>query len=256
MSQNHSNPSVALELARAYQQKARSEDALAILQSVSPEMENSGAFHFQLAQVYAVLPRPADAQVRNAFTELEANSQRFCTLMALAHTCISPTRVFALLLCWTAICNADAQPPAPKCDEAVIFQRADQLVRNRQYDDASDLLKRFEACPGRKPMDPFELGWLYGRARRFEDALKLFEAVPHDVPDTTTDDYAIALSKFELGNYQGAIDVLRPSQASGKADDKSLNLLVVSYSKLGLYRMHTICFPTRYIATRPILLCI
>lgn len=141
-----------------------------------------------------------------------------------------------LLLCSSAICIVDAQSPTPECNEVAIFQRADQLVRSRQYDQASELLKRFEACPGRKPLDTFQLGWLYGRARRFEDALKLFQAVPHDVPDVMTHDYAIALSRFELAQYEGAIDVLRAYQTSGKADDKSMNLLAVSYSKLGLYR--------------------
>jgi tetratricopeptide (TPR) repeat protein len=76
--QNHSNASIALELARAYQQKARPEDALRLLQSISSEMEDSGAFHFELAQIYTRLHRAADAQVqRNAFTKLQANNQNF-----------------------------------------------------------------------------------------------------------------------------------------------------------------------------------
>jgi Flp pilus assembly protein TadD len=139
-------------------------------------------------------------------------------------------------LCWSGVFVAGAQPPVHECDEAAIFQRADQLIRNKQYNQASELLRQFEACPGRKPLDTFQLAWLYGRARRFDDALKLFEAVPHDVPDPATHDYAVALSEFELAQYQGAIDVLRPYQTSGKADEKSMNLLAVAYSKLGLYR--------------------
>ena len=74
--QNHSNPNIALELSRAYQKKARPQDALRVLQSIGPEMEDSAAFHFQLAQIYTLLHRPADAQVqRNTFTELRANNQ-------------------------------------------------------------------------------------------------------------------------------------------------------------------------------------
>ena len=74
--QNHSNPNIALELSRAYQKKARPQDALRVLQSIGPEMEDSAAFHFQLAQIYTLLHRPADAQVqRNTFTELQANNQ-------------------------------------------------------------------------------------------------------------------------------------------------------------------------------------
>ena len=160
----------------------------------------------------------------------------FCALTILTRTYIKRASVLAFLLCCSAVFVAGAQPPVHECDEAAIFQRADQLIRNKQYDQASELLSRFEACPDRKPLDTFQLAWLYGRARRFENALKLFEAVPHDVPDPATHDYAVALSKFELAQYQGAIDVLQPYQVSGKADDKSMNLLAVSYSKMGLYR--------------------
>jgi tetratricopeptide (TPR) repeat protein len=160
----------------------------------------------------------------------------FYALTILTRTCIKSASVVGLLLGWFAIFIAGAQPPVRECDQAAIFQRADELIRNKQYNQASELLSRSEACPGRKPLDTFQLGWLYGRARRFENALKLFETVPHDVPDPMTHDYAIALSRFELAQYQGAIDVLRPYQASGKADEKAMNLLAVSYSKLGLYR--------------------
>jgi tetratricopeptide (TPR) repeat protein len=160
----------------------------------------------------------------------------FCASIILIRTCIKVPPVLALLLCWCGTWVVDAQQLVPDCDEAVTFQSADQLIKTKQYDQASELLQRFEGCPGRKPLDNFQLAWLYGRARRFDDALRLFEAVPHDEPDPMTHDYAIALSKFELAQYQAAIDVLRPYQASGKTDDKSMNLLAVSYSKLGLYR--------------------
>lgn len=74
--QNHSNPTIALELARAYQQRARPEDALHLLQSIGPAVADSAAFHLQLAQVYTLLHRPADAQAqRNAFSELQANTE-------------------------------------------------------------------------------------------------------------------------------------------------------------------------------------
>jgi predicted Zn-dependent protease len=74
--QDHSNPTIALELARAYQQKARPEDALRLLQSIAPEMEDSAAFHLQLMQLYTFLHRPVDATLqRNAFNELQASSE-------------------------------------------------------------------------------------------------------------------------------------------------------------------------------------
>jgi tetratricopeptide (TPR) repeat protein len=129
----------------------------------------------------------------------------------------------------------NAQSQAHDCEGNTVFQRADQLIRNREYAQASELLSHFEACPGLASLDRFQLGWLYGRARQFDRALKVFESVPHEVPDPLTHDYAIALSRFELAQYQRVIDVLRPYQASGTGDEKSMNLLAVSYTKLGLY---------------------
>lgn len=74
--QDHSNPTIALELARAYQQKARWEDALKLLQSIAPEMEDSAAFHLQLMQIYSLLHRSADATLqRHAFNKLQASSE-------------------------------------------------------------------------------------------------------------------------------------------------------------------------------------
>jgi tetratricopeptide (TPR) repeat protein len=63
----------------------------------------------------------------------------------------------------------------------------------------------------------------------------MFNAVPEEIPDPLTHGYAIALSKFELADYQGAIDILKPQQSSGIADAKSISLLAVSYSKIGSY---------------------
>jgi Flp pilus assembly protein TadD len=159
-----------------------------------------------------------------------------CDLIILGRTYTKLASVLAFLLCWSGVSVAGAQPQVRECDGAAIFAHADHFIRNKQYDQASELLRQFEACPSRKPLDTFQLAWFYGRARRFDHALKLFEAVPHDVPDPATHDYAIALSRFELAQYQGAIDVLQPYQASGKADVKAMNLLAVAYSKLGLYR--------------------
>ena len=76
---------------------------------------------------------------------------------------------------------------------------------------------------------------MYGRARHFAAALENFNAVPETVPDIVTHNYAVALSKFELADYQGVIDVLKNLRAKAELDIKSANLLAVSCSKLGLY---------------------
>jgi len=72
---DRSNVKIALELARAYRHKQRLREALQLLDSLRPAMQESPAFHFELAQLYADLHRPADAQAeREAFSNLEATA--------------------------------------------------------------------------------------------------------------------------------------------------------------------------------------
>jgi predicted Zn-dependent protease len=72
---DRSNVKIALELARAYRHKQRLREALQLLNSLRPTMQESAAFHFELAQLYAELHRPTDAQAeREAFSNLEATA--------------------------------------------------------------------------------------------------------------------------------------------------------------------------------------
>lgn len=72
---NRSNPEIALELAQAYRRRKRPLDSLQLLIFIRPVMQESSAFHFELAQVYALLDRTADAQAeRDALTSLEART--------------------------------------------------------------------------------------------------------------------------------------------------------------------------------------
>jgi tetratricopeptide (TPR) repeat protein len=159
----------------------------------------------------------------------------FYILRILTFTCIRRLQVVAPLLSF-AISASNLQQRSQECDASTAFQQVDQLISKRQYDQAAAILDGFRGCAKRTSLETFQLGWLYGRARRFSEALKVFGTVPSNVPDPLTHDYAIALSSFELGQYQQAIDILKADQISGKADEKSANLLAVSYSKLGLYK--------------------
>ena len=74
------------------------------------------------------------------------------------------------------------------------------------------------------------------KSPRFTEALKNFQTVPADVPNRPTHQYAIALSEFELGNYQGTVDALKGLRSEGSLDARGTKLLGVSYSKLGQYQ--------------------
>ena len=122
------------------------------------------------------------------------------------------------------------------CDAAGSFEKAKALLGQKLYEQATQALDQVHKCTGLSPLASFELGWLYGRARHFETALEVFATVPPNVPNPTTHAYAIALSQFELANYQGSITTLKALQAKDLLDENASNLLAVSFSKLGLYR--------------------
>ncbi len=122
------------------------------------------------------------------------------------------------------------------CQARVVFQQVNSLLTRKSYQQAAEVLDRFRSCPDRAPVESFQLGWMYGQARNFEAALQVFSTVPEDVPDRLTHDYAVALAQFEIANYQGAVTTLNVLRSIGRADANAMNLLAVSYSKLGMYR--------------------
>ncbi len=142
-------------------------------------------------------------------------------------------------LAWLSVAlPLHAQRPSEErlCAANEVFGKVNGLLTQRNYEASVKMLDELRACPHLSPLETFEMGWLYGRARRFHVALKVFDHVPQSVPDRLTHDYAVALSEFELSDYHGAISVLTALQSSGMSDAKSANLLAVAYCKLGLYQ--------------------
>ena len=142
------------------------------------------------------------------------------------------TVLFAASLSRVAVATSG---PAP-CNANAAFEKINNQLASRQYELAAQSLNEVRNCPALSDGDLFQIGWLYGRARHFDDALKIFARVPERVPDRSTHDFAVALSRFELGDYRGAAALLSGLTSSGLGDSKSANLLAVCYSKLGLYR--------------------
>lgn len=124
---------------------------------------------------------------------------------------------------------------APNCAAAPVFEQASALLSKKQFDEAYKTLSALNSCRDLTPIEKFQLGWFYGRARHFEAALQQFRAVPADTPELATHQYAVALSEFELSRYDQAIGVLTKLQAQKPLDGKCANLLGVSYSKLNQY---------------------
>jgi tetratricopeptide (TPR) repeat protein len=118
-------------------------------------------------------------------------------------------------------------------DVAARLNQAAALLRDKQISQAVPILDSLRSAPSLAPIDRFQLGWLYGQARRYETAIAIFEALSEDVPDPVTHYYAIALSYFNLARYDRAVSVLTAAKQRGFTDARSANLLGVAYAKLG-----------------------
>src|SRR5258708_17339224 len=88
------------------------------------------------------------------------------------------------------------------CDAQAGFAKVGKLLAKKEYQGAKEILGILQTCHNLSKTEVFNVGWLYGRAHDFSQALKVFDSVRPDVPDLLTHGYAVALSQFELGNYQ------------------------------------------------------
>jgi tetratricopeptide (TPR) repeat protein len=129
----------------------------------------------------------------------------------------------ALLSLWPALAE----------DAAGRLQQAGTLLREGKSAEAVMQLDRLRNGPPLSPLDLFQLGWLYGQARKYDMAIGIFRTVPDDVPDPLIHSYAIALSHFSLGHYQQTVEILSEAKSRGFTDSKAANLLGVAYAQLG-----------------------
>src|SRR5271170_1209629 len=138
----------------------------------------------------------------------------------------------AEVMCLTALCVPPMAQQGKACVPDKMFAQVGSLLEKQDYQAAKSLLQGLESCPHLLPVQRFNVGWLYGKAHDFSDALKIFKSLQDDVPDRLTHGYAVALASFELGQYQATIDALTALRSEGVFDAKCADLLGVSYSKL------------------------
>lgn len=136
-----------------------------------------------------------------------------------------------ILLAFVPVLSAKTECAVPES-----FAKVNSLLQSRRFEDAANMLDGLKNCHALSELERFNMGWLYGRARKFQAALVAFRAVPENVPDLVTHQYAVALALFELEDYRGSTDVLKTLRSNPKFDPKCANLLAVSDSKLALYQ--------------------
>lgn len=118
-----------------------------------------------------------------------------------------------------------------RCNTRSAFSDADQLLKQRHYEEAQATLAMLLKCQNLSAIDTFRVGWFYGRAHNFNKALEVLQSVDPAVPDPQTHQYAIGLSQFELGDYKSAVETLKDCDRPDAS-----NLRGVALSKLGRYQ--------------------
>jgi tetratricopeptide (TPR) repeat protein len=162
---------------------------------------------------------------------------RIFTLSILRHPCIKALAQLSLcMLTCTGGALWAALQAETSCDFATQITVIQDLIRNRNYEGGVAKLDKIRHCENLSPLQTFQIGWLYGRARYFSEALAIFKSVPEDVPDRQSHRYAVALSTFETADYKNTVEELKPLALEGSLNEASANLLAVSYSKLRLYQ--------------------
>src|SRR6516165_8002064 len=99
-----------------------------------------------------------------------------------------------------------ALPAETSCDFEPQITAIQDLIRNRNYEGSVARLDKLRHCENISPIQKFQIGWLYGRARHFSEALAIFKSVPEDVPDRQSHRYAVALSTFETADYKATVE--------------------------------------------------
>jgi tetratricopeptide (TPR) repeat protein len=150
--------------------------------------------------------------------------------------CNKPTPWLAALFLSAGVWLSSASQAAAACNVSYELAKTELLLKEKRYADGAAKLDRLRECAGLSPLETFQIGWLYGRSRRFKEALAVVNSVPLDVPDPRTHQYTLALCSFELGDYTGVLEALKNPTSGWPMDPEVANLMGVANSKLGRYK--------------------
>src|ERR1700742_3741246 len=80
-------------------------------------------------------------------------------------------------LCFLVLTVSLAAQEQQSCVPEKAFAKVGRLLEKKAYKNAKAVLRHLETCPHLSPLQRFNVGWLYGKAQDFPDALKIFESV-------------------------------------------------------------------------------
>lgn len=154
----------------------------------------------------------------------------------ICRACLTLSFIFiagAISPAWT---QSNGKQDGNVCNVQSTLRHVDGLLKLHQNPEARVLLQRVEKCAHLSQIETFNIAWSYGKMHDFKTALRLFATVDTDVPDVQTHAYAVALGEFEMGDYPSVVKTLKTVQNKQVLNPDCVNLLAVSYAKLGQYQ--------------------
>lgn len=139
--------------------------------------------------------------------------------------------------CSTALSHFARAGKVAQEDVQISLMEAECRISLGQDDRATKLLITIERQPSLQPEIRFKLGWLFGRVRSYDRAVRIFKLLPKDFPDPLSGSYALALAYFELGEYLHCVEVLEQVRSRGIQSRALCSLLGVTYDRLGKFNV-------------------
>ncbi len=150
--------------------------------------------------------------------------------------CLTLALIFIACAISPAWAQSNGKQNENVCDVHSTLRRIDGLLKLHRDAGARLLLQKVQECTHLSQIETFNIAWSYGKMHDFKTALRLFATVDADVPDVQTHAYAVALGQFEMGDYPSVIKTLKMVQSKQALNPDCVNLLAVSYAKLGQYQ--------------------
>jgi tetratricopeptide (TPR) repeat protein len=105
------------------------------------------------------------------------------------------------------------------------LMNAEALIKTGHPGEAGSQLDLLAAAPNLSSKQQFQIAWLFGQARAYPKAIRMFQALPADFSDPFGRDYGIALAYYESRQYSDCIQLLLALKDRGLARAELFSLL-------------------------------
>lgn len=123
--------------------------------------------------------------------------------------------------------------PQVAADPRLSLMAAEAFIKTGRATEAAAQLETLSHDPGLTPAQQFKIAWLLGEAKDYPAAIRLFNSLPQDFPDSFGRGYGVALAYFEQKQYAECIKALTDLKARSEVRPALFSLLGAAEEKSG-----------------------